>query len=41
MYGNMQGIVGSSLPEIKNLDMPNLLLEHHEDKGSENEESDN
>jgi len=41
MYGSMQGIVGSSLPEIKNLDMPNLLLEHHEDKGSENEESDN
>ena len=28
MYGSMQGIVGSSLPEIKSLNMPELLLEH-------------
>jgi hypothetical protein len=27
MYGGMQGILGSSLPEIKSLEMPKLLLE--------------
>ena len=27
MYGGMQGILGSSIPEIKSLNMPELLIE--------------
>jgi hypothetical protein len=33
MYGGMQGILGSSLPEIKSLDMPELLPEPKLKKG--------
>lgn len=32
MYGGMQGILGSSLPEIKSLELPELLPEKKEEK---------
>ena len=39
MYGGMQGIVGTSLPEIKGLNMPEFLLEH-DDKSTNDEPDD-
>jgi hypothetical protein len=37
MYGDMQGIIGASLPEIKSLELKGLIAEG--DKGNENEQS--
>jgi hypothetical protein len=37
MYGDMQGIIGASLPEIKSLELKGLIAEGN--KGNENEQS--
>jgi hypothetical protein len=37
MYGDMQGIIGASLPEIKSLELKGLIGEGN--KGNENEQS--
>lgn len=39
MYGGLQGIIGSSLPEIKSLNMPEFLLEHHKENNNYEEEN--
>jgi len=36
MYGGMQGILGSSLPEIKSLEMSNLLTHDSQDNDEDN-----
>jgi hypothetical protein len=37
MYGDMQGIIGASLPEIKSLELKGLIAEGNSNEGAEDQ----